>query len=84
MAEEKDKHGKQEEGSPLLWVFVPLRNQSEQMQCRLRRNWNLSTLCSFSITTEDALTSLTQKCPSRGGYCRLPCSAMNCKLDNKK
>lgn len=32
MAEEEDKHGKQEEYPPLLWVFVPLRKQTEQMQ----------------------------------------------------
>lgn len=80
MAEEEGKHGKQEEYPPLLWVFVPLRKQTEQMQCRLRKNCNLSTSCSFSITTEDSLSSLTQKCPSRGGYGRLPHSVMNCKL----
>lgn len=79
MAEEEDKHGKQEEDPCLLWVFVPLRNQTEHTQCRLRRNCNLSTPCSFSVTKKDALTSLTQTCPFRGGYHRLSHSAMNCK-----
>lgn len=40
MAEEEDKHGKQEEYPPVLWVFVPLRKQTEQMQCKLRKNCN--------------------------------------------
>jgi len=38
LAEEEEKHGKQKEDPPLLWLFMPLRYQAESMHCSLRRN----------------------------------------------